>query len=245
MVSRTHSLGGYMKNYKILTAVCCLLTLAVCVQAQGVNNNSKKWKLTSQQQEQLKQLVNKRKDINGKTVSKTPEARSIEAILNQKKQDSVKRQKELAKAKQKAEKKLAGQVSGNACAACGEEVRPGQHCAATGYTSLCSSAKEEPAANNAQQESAVCPKCGKTLSIDERYHGIEHKCQKPGNTCAACGEEVRPGQHCAATGYASLSPVMLPCAPALKKSRHKINPKTITTAATRTLTKFFKGTKDR
>ena len=135
-----------MKNYKILTAVCCLLTLAVCVQAQGVNNNSKKWKLTSQQQEQLKQLVNKRKDINGKTVSKTPEARSIEAILNQKKQDSVKRQQELAKAKQKAEKKLAGQASGNACAACGEEVRPGQHCAATGYTSLCSSAKEEPAA---------------------------------------------------------------------------------------------------
>ena len=204
MVSRTHSLGGYMKNYKILTAVCCLLTLAVCVQAQGVNNNSKKWKLTSQQQEQLKQLVNKRKDINGKTVSKTPEARSIEAILNQKKQDSVKRQQELAKAKQKAEKKLAGQASGNACAACGEEVRPGQHCAATGYTSLCSSAKEEPAANNAQQESAVCPKCGKTLSIDERYHGVEHKCQKSGNTCAACGEEVRPGQHCAATGYASL-----------------------------------------
>ena len=70
-----------MKNYKILTAVCCLLTLAVCVQAQEANNNSKKWKLTSQQQEQLKQLVNKRKDINGKTVSKTPEARSIFLVL--------------------------------------------------------------------------------------------------------------------------------------------------------------------
>ncbi len=238
-----------MKNYKILTAVCCLLTLAVCVQAQGVNNNSKKWKLTSQQQEQLKQLVNKRKDINGKTVSKTPEARSIEAILNQKKQDSVKRQKELAKAKQKAEKKLAGQVSGNACAACGEEVRPGQHCAATGYTSLCSSAKEEPAANNAQQESAVCPKCGKTLSIDERYHGIEHKCQKPGNTCAANAKNPATPAPPAVKRYAPANtappPVMLPCAPALKKSRHKINPKTITTAATRTLTKFFKGTKDR
>ena len=110
-------------------------------------------------------------------------------------------------ARKNANKKFSEQKSGNTCAACGEEVRPGQHCAATGYNTMCSSSKEEPSANNARQDSAVCPKCGKALSIDERYHGVEHKCQKaqePSNTCAACGEEVRPGQHCSATGYASL-----------------------------------------
>ena len=99
-------------------------------------------------------------------------------------------------------------AAGHVCAACGEEIHSaGQHCAATGYTTLCSASNEEPAAQNVQEDSAVCPKCGKALSIDERYHGVKHACKaaaKAANACAACGEEVRPGQHCAATGYTTL-----------------------------------------
>ena len=249
-----------MKKHNVLTAVCCLLTLAICAQAQNTKNNSKEWKLTPQQQEKLEQILKQRNNINGEVMFKnfdtqkvdsilnqigqkniqnhskewkltpqqqekleqilkqrnningevmfkSPEAQNIERLINQKKQDQLKFQKALEEARQKAAKKSAEQSSGNTCAACGEEVRPGQHCSATGYNTMCSSSKEEPSANNTRQDSGVCPKCGKALSIDERYHGVEHKCQKaqePANTCAACGEEVRPGQHCSATGYASL-----------------------------------------
>ena len=96
------------------------------------------------------------------------------------------------------------------CCRCGEEIYAGQHCAATGYTSLCTAQKSKPASYADSSVPSVCPKCGENYTIDEKYHGVKHVCT-PKNTpaekapvCCRCGEEIYAGQHCAATGYTSL-----------------------------------------
>lgn len=68
-----------------------------------------------------------------------------------------------------------------ACVRCGEPIRKGQHCKAVGYTQLCTSATEwnQKAIYQQLQEqtkSDFCSKCGKKYSMDERYHGVLHRC---------------------------------------------------------------------
>ena len=207
-----------MKTHKILTAVCCLLTLAVCAQAQvSLQKTNKK------DNAQIEKVLQKR-IMQARANQKAKCYKCGETILDKYHQDCAKGgicQAAPAQARKSANpspytgkdphaKVAAVKAQANhVCAACGEEIHSaGQHCAATGYTTLCSSSKAEPAAKNVQEDSSVCPKCGKALSIDERYHGVEHHCQavkaETKNVCAACGEEVRPGQHCAATGYNTL-----------------------------------------
>lgn len=108
------------------------------------------------------------------------------------------------KARQKAQQKI--------CAYCGEEITSRyQHCSAKNYTGLCSETKEEYKSPATSAQDSRCPKCGEGLTIDERYHGVEHHCkcnaqtaaQKP--VCAYCGEEITSqGQHCSAQNYISL-----------------------------------------
>lgn len=206
-----------MKTHKILTAVCCLLTLAVCSQAQVVMP-----KANSKQQSQIDKVLQK-SVMQARAARQAKCYKCGNVILDKYHQECAKGGicQQAPAAARKAAKlspytgkdphtKVAAQQAEtkNVCAACGEEIHSaGQHCAATGYTTLCSASSEEPAAQNVQEDSAVCPKCGKALSIDERYHGVKHECKaaaKAANACAACGEEVRPGQHCAATGYTTL-----------------------------------------
>ena len=95
------------------------------------------------------------------------------------------------------------------CARCGQEVRAGQHCSATDYTTLCSAQKEQPASTRSE-ENSVCAKCGHAYTIDEKYHGVKHECaqaEEAKPVCVRCGEEVRPGQHCDASGYTALCTV--------------------------------------
>lgn len=207
-----------MKTHKILTAVCCLLTLAVCAQAQvSLQKTNKK------DNAQIEKVLQKR-IMQARANQKAKCYKCGETILDKYHQDCAKGgicQAAPAQARKSANpspytgkdphaKVAAVKAQANhVCAACGEEIHSaGQHCAATGYTTLCSSSKAKPAAKNVQEDSSVCPKCGKALSIDERYHGVEHHCQavkaETKNVCASCGEEVRPGQHCAATGYNTL-----------------------------------------
>ena len=97
------------------------------------------------------------------------------------------------------------------CCYCGEEILyPGQHCSASGYVSLCSAEKYQPA-KRTDSTPSVCPKCGKAYTIDEKYHGAKHVCQvkdaqeEQAPVCCRCGEEIlSKGQHCAASGYVSL-----------------------------------------
>lgn len=71
------------------------------------------------------------------------------------------------------------------CYRCGKSFRAGQHCSATGYTTLCAnSAKQEQELKKAEaqrkqeaEKASVCPKCGKHYTIDEIYHGLSHSCQ--------------------------------------------------------------------
>ena len=207
-----------MKTHKILTAVCCLLTLAVCAQAQvSLQKTNKK------DNAQIEKVL-QRRIMQARAQQKAKCHKCGETILDKYHQDCAKGgicQAAPAQARKSANptpytgkdphaKVAAVKAQANhVCAACGEEIHSaGQHCAATGYTTLCSSSKAEPAAKNVQEDSSICPKCGKALSIDERYHGVEHHCQavkaETKNVCTSCGEEVRPGQHCAATGYNTL-----------------------------------------
>lgn len=63
------------------------------------------------------------------------------------------------------------------CAACGEEILdPAQHCAATGYTGLCSPSAEPVRPETTPAVPSVCPVCGQEYTIDEKYHGAEHRC---------------------------------------------------------------------
>ena len=72
------------------------------------------------------------------------------------------------------------------CYRCGKSFRAGQHCSETGYTSLCANSPEqERALQQAEEErmqkaaeNAVCPKCGKVYTTDERYHHVNHICQQ-------------------------------------------------------------------
>ncbi len=204
-----------MKTHKILTAVCCLLTLAVCAQAQvSLQKTNKK------DNAQIEKVLQKR-IMQARANQKAKCYKCGETILDKYHQDCAKGgicQAAPAQARKSANpspytgkdphaKVAAVKAQANhVCAACGEEIHSaGQHCAATGYTTLCSSSKAEPAAKNVQEDSSICPKCGKALSIDERYHGVEHHCQAAAPVCAACGEEIHSaGQHCAATGYTTL-----------------------------------------
>ena len=206
-----------MKTNKILIAVCCLLTLAVCAQAQVALQKTNK-----KDNAQIEKVL-QRRIMQARAQQKAKCHKCGETILDKYHQECAKGgicQASPAQARKSANPspytgkdphaKVAAvkDQAKHVCAACGEEIHSaGQHCAATGYTTLCSASNEEPAAQNVQEDSAVCPKCGKALSIDERYHGVKHACKaaaKAANACAACGEEVRPGQHCAATGYTTL-----------------------------------------
>lgn len=63
------------------------------------------------------------------------------------------------------------------CAACGERIAdPAQHCAATGYTGLCSPSAEPVRPETTPAVPSVCPVCGHEYTIDEKYHGAEHRC---------------------------------------------------------------------
>ena len=72
------------------------------------------------------------------------------------------------------------------CYRCGKSFRAGQHCSETGYTSLCANSPEQARAlQQAEEErmqkaaeNAVCPKCGKVYTTDERYHHVNHICQQ-------------------------------------------------------------------
>ena len=88
------------------------------------------------------------------------------------------------------------------CCRCGEEIYAGQHCAATGYTSLCTAQEYEPAPRTDSTPS-VCPKCGENYTIDEKYHGVKHVCTpkttQPKDTvrittsddpCSVCGRNA-------------------------------------------------------
>ena len=76
-------------------------------------------------------------------------------------------------------------ASKHTCYRCGKSFRAGQHCSATGYTTLCAnSAKQEQELKKAEaqrkqeaEKASVCPKCGKHYTIDEIYHGLSHSCQ--------------------------------------------------------------------
>ena len=108
------------------------------------------------------------------------------------------------KARQKAQQKI--------CAYCGEEITERyQHCSAQGYAGICSPTKNDCKAPKSSAPASRCPKCGEELTIDERYHGVEHHCKDNAQTtaqkpvCAYCGEEITSqGQHCSAQNYISL-----------------------------------------
>ena len=108
------------------------------------------------------------------------------------------------KARQKAQQKI--------CAYCGEEITERyQHCSAQGYAGICSPTKNDCKAPKSSAPASHCPKCGEELTIDERYHGVEHHCKDNAQTtaqkpvCAYCGEEITSqGQHCSAQNYISL-----------------------------------------
>ena len=204
-----------MKTNKILIAVCCLLTLAVCAQAQVALQKTNK-----KDNAQIEKVLQKR-IMQARAQQKAKCHKCGKTILDKYHQECAKGgicQASPAQARKSANPspytgkdphaKVAAvkDQAKHVCAACGEEIHSaGQHCAATGYTTLCSASNEEPAAQNVQEDSAVCPKCGKALSIDERYHGVKHECKAAGHVCAACGEEIHSaGQHCAATGYTTL-----------------------------------------
>ncbi len=204
-----------MKTNKILIAVCCLLTLAVCAQAQVALQKTNK-----KDNAQIEKVL-QRRIMQARAQQKAKCHKCGETILDKYHQECAKGgicQASPAQARKSANPspytgkdphaKVAAvkDQAKHVCAACGEEIHSaGQHCAATGYTTLCSASNEEPAAQNVQEDSAVCPKCGKALSIDERYHGVKHECKAAGHVCAACGEEIHSaGQHCAATGYTTL-----------------------------------------
>ena len=204
-----------MKTNKILIAVCCLLTLAVCAQAQVALQKTNK-----KDNAQIEKVL-QRRIMQARAQQKAKCHKCGETILDKYHQECAKGgicQASPAQARKSANPspytgkdphaKVAAvkDQAKHVCAACGEEIQSaGQHCAATGYTTLCSASNEEPAAQNVQEDSAVCPKCGKALSIDERYHGVKHECKAAGHVCAACGEEIHSaGQHCAATGYTTL-----------------------------------------
>ena len=204
-----------MKTNKILIAVCCLLTLAVCAQAQVALQKTNK-----KDNAQIEKVL-QRRIMQARAQQKAKCHKCGETILDKYHQECAKGgicQASPAQARKSANPspytgkdphaKVAAvkDQAKHVCAACGEEIHSaGQHCATTGYTTLCSASNEEPAAQNVQEDSAVCPKCGKALSIDERYHGVKHECKAAGHVCAACGEEIHSaGQHCAATGYTTL-----------------------------------------
>ncbi len=100
-------------------------------------------------------------------------------------------------------------TAGVKCVFCGEEiVEDYQHCTKNPHGGLCSPTEVKHKAPNVQQPPTHCPHCKKELSIDERYHGAEHQCQKKDTTvgkCAFCGKEIlSSGQHCAAKNYVGL-----------------------------------------
>ena len=84
----------------------------------------------------------------------------------------------------------------NACARCGQEVRPGQHCAAADYNALCAASEPQPAEKEqAQNEASHCPKCGAKYTVDEKYHGVKHHCRPAAEQhsiqhCIFCGEPI-------------------------------------------------------
>ena len=91
------------------------------------------------------------------------------------------------------------------CAYCGKEILgQGQHCQARGSVALCSPSKQELTAPAPNSASSVCPICGKKLTIDERYHGVEHVCRanvaaQPAEYCIYCGKEIKTSnQECSA-----------------------------------------------
>lgn len=99
------------------------------------------------------------------------------------------------------------------CVYCGEQFNPAlhEHCSAQGYAGICSPTKNDCKAPKSSAPASRCPKCGEELTIDERYHGVEHHCKDNAQTtaqkpvCAYCGEEITSqGQHCSAQNYISL-----------------------------------------
>ncbi len=98
------------------------------------------------------------------------------------------------------------------CVRCGEKIiSAGQHCSAIEYVGLCTPVRETPRTQPVSDTNAVCPKCGKAYSIDERYHGEEHQCdvktdkKATAPVCVRCGEKIiSAGQHCSAIGSVGL-----------------------------------------
>lgn len=116
----------------------------------------------------------------------------------------------------------AAQKAQQTCVYCGEEITdPYQHCSAKNYIGLCSDHKKSVSAQHPDSPARYCSRCGAALSIDERYHGVEHHCktspademardQKTSSDyltpfCIYCNQEIHGnGQHCPATGYTAL-----------------------------------------
>lgn len=95
------------------------------------------------------------------------------------------------------------------CHRCGEEItHPGQHCDAAQGTALCSAEPEEKPKADTHFPPTHCDKCGQELTIDERFHGVEHVCktdEQTYGTCYKCGKKItHQGQHCEATDGTSL-----------------------------------------
>ena len=89
------------------------------------------------------------------------------------------------------------------CCRCGEEIKPGQHCAAAGYIALCTASEPNTAAPEVHAVADCCPQCGKAYTIDEKYHGLKHECakqQEEPRYCIYCGELIKnSNQKCAAS----------------------------------------------
>ena len=68
------------------------------------------------------------------------------------------------------------QKTARICARCGQDLLPGQHCAAADYTNLCSDSAPVQEKQGAKAAASHCKKCGAQYTIDEKYHGVKHNC---------------------------------------------------------------------
>ena len=194
-----------MKNHKVLVTVMSLLTLAICANAQVSSV-----KVNKKQNAQLEKVLQSR----AAQARKNACYKCGQTILDKYHQTCAKggicqqypvKSTEAVNRSTYTGNKDPHAAQAKTCVTCGKEIlSDGQHCSANGYATLCSTVKAKEA-ESAQEAVSVCPKCGKALSIDERYHGAKHQCEEAQKTCATCGKAIlSDGQHCSANGYATL-----------------------------------------